>query len=254
MIIYDNIHGYISVDDLAISIIDTPIFQRLKYINQTGVLYMVFPSANHSRFAHSIGTYYLANQMIKNLAYKHPEININEEIIQLVSIAGLCHDLGHLIYSHLFDNYFLKKLPHYQELKNITKYVSHENRSIYLLHHLVERYNIKLNLDQLKVICDLIDPYSAEYNKWLEKYQIGKWIFQIISNPVNSIDVDKFDYLSRDMYYLFGSEKSYNFNRIFKYNRIIDNTICYNSKITFDIYNLFQQRYLMHKQIYNQLN
>ena len=81
MIIYDNIHGYISVDDLAISIIDTPIFQRLKYINQTGVLYMVFPSANHSRFAHSIGTYYLANQMIKNLAYKHPEININELIV-----------------------------------------------------------------------------------------------------------------------------------------------------------------------------
>ena len=72
-----------------------------------------------------------------------------------------------------------------------------------------------------------------------------------LANSTNCIDVDKFDYLSRDMYYLFGTEKSYNFNRIFKYNRIIDNTICYNSKITFDIYNLFQQRYLMHKQIYN---
>ena len=250
MIIYDNIHGYISVDDLAISIIDTPIFQRLKYINQTGVLYMVFPSANHSRFAHSIGTYYLANQMIKNLAYKHPEININEEIIQLVSIAGLCHDLGHLIYSHLFDNYFLKKLPHYQELKNITKYVSHENRSIYLLHHLVERYNIKLNLDQLKVICDLIDPYSAEYNKWLEKYQIGKWIFQIISNPVNSIDVDKFDYLIRDTQSV-GLKFSFNFSRIIKDAKIINNQICYSLQCSEDIYHMFFIRYRLHRQIYN---
>jgi hypothetical protein len=65
------------------------------------------------------------------------------------------------------------------------------------------------------------------------------FMYEIVANGKNSIDVDKMDYLSRDMYYLFGSEKSYDFNRIFKYNRIIDNTICYNSKISFDIYNLF---------------
>jgi len=53
------------------------------------------------------------------------------------------------------------------------------------------------------------------------------------------------------MHHLFGNTKSYNFTRIYKYNRIIDNTICYNSKVVFDIYDLFQQRYQMHKQIYN---
>ena len=49
-LIYDNIHGYIEIDSIAKKIIDTPEFQRLRYIHQTGVLFLVFPTANHSRF------------------------------------------------------------------------------------------------------------------------------------------------------------------------------------------------------------
>ena len=109
MIIYDNIHGYISIDSIACSIIDTPIFQRLRNIHQTGVLYLVFPTATHTRFEHSIGTYHLATQLITNISNKQPELNITTEIIKLVGIAGLCHDLGHLMFSHLFDDYFLQR-------------------------------------------------------------------------------------------------------------------------------------------------
>ena len=65
MIIYDNIHGYISLDPIASTIVDTPVFQRLRNIHQTGILYLVFPTANHSRFEHSVGTYHLATQMIE---------------------------------------------------------------------------------------------------------------------------------------------------------------------------------------------
>ena len=68
MIIYDNIHGYIKLDTVASSIVDTPVFQRLRNIHQTGIMYLVFPTANHSRFEHSIGTYHLATQMISNIA------------------------------------------------------------------------------------------------------------------------------------------------------------------------------------------
>ena len=53
MIIYDNIHGYIKVDAIASSIIDTPVFQRLRNIHQTGVLYLIYPTSNHSRFEHT---------------------------------------------------------------------------------------------------------------------------------------------------------------------------------------------------------
>ncbi len=250
MIIYDNIHGYIKLCDIASAIVDTPVFQRLRNIHQTGVLYLVFPTATHSRFEHSIGTYHLATQMIEKISKKQPELKITDEIIQLVGIAGLCHDLGHLLFSHLFDDYFLEALPYHSELKQKTKNTIHENRSIYLLNYLVDKYKVNLNKDQLKVIGDLINPKEAEYSKWKSKYQIGKWIFQIISNPLNSIDVDKFDYLIRDTQAV-GLKLSFNYSRIIEDAKVIDNKICYSLQCSEDIYHMFFIRYRLHRQIYN---
>jgi len=248
--IYDNIHGDINIDPIAQSIIDTPEFQRLRYIHQTGVLYLVYPTAVHSRYEHSLGVYHLGITMIKKLKEKHPEINISNEIVLLIGIAGLCHDLGHLLFSHLFDDYFLEKLPNYNELKNMTKNVVHENRSIFLLNHIVEKYNINLNKDQLKVIGDLINPKDAKYTKWKSKYQIGEWIMQIISNPINSIDVDKFDYLTRDTKAV-GLKYNFNYKRIINEAKIINDKLCYSSQCSEDIYQMFFIRYRLHRQIYN---
>lgn len=251
MIIYDNIHGYIVLDDIASSIIDTPVFQRLRNIHQTGILYLVFPTANHSRFEHSIGTYHLATEMITNIAKKQPELNITDEICKLVAIAGLCHDLGHLLFSHLFDDCFLPKLPNYKELcEKSNGLVHHENRSTYLLEYMVNKYNINLNKDQLKVIGDLINPKNAEYVKWKPKYKVGKWIFQIISNPLNSIDVDKFDYLIRDTRAV-GLKFGFNYTRIINDAKVFDNKICYSLQCSEDIYQMFFVRYRLYRQIYN---
>ena len=250
MIYHDNIHGYIKIDDIATSIIDTPVFQRLRNIHQTGILYLVFPTVTHSRFEHSIGTYYLAMKMISNISKKQPELKITDEIIMLVGISGLCHDLGHLLFSHLFDDCFLKKLPHIEELKKQTKNTIHENRSIFLLKYLIKQYNIKLNKEQVTIICDLIHPKEAEYNDWNKKYQIGQWIFQIISNNVNSIDVDKFDYIVRDTQ-ASGLKFNFDSSRIIEDALVIDNKICYSQQCSEDIYHMFFIRYRLHRQIYN---
>lgn len=252
MIIYDNIHGYINIDELASSIIETPIFQRLRNIHQTGVLYLVFPTACHSRFEHSIGTYYLSKLMITNIKNSNKELNISEELISLVSIAGLCHDLGHLLFSHLFDNEFIPNLEHYEQLKILTDNIYHQNRSTYLLKYLVIKYNINLNNDQLQIINDLINPndYLLQYNKWNNKYKIGTWIFQIIANPINSIDVDKFDYLTRDSYNI-GLKLNFDYIKIINNAKVINNNICYSLKCSEDIYNMFFIRYRLHRQIYN---
>ena len=250
MLIYDKIYGYIIIDDIAKSIINTPIFQRLRNIHQTGILYLVFPSSNHSRFEHSIGTYHLALKMMNNLIKNSPDINISSEIIFLVSIAGLCHDLGHMIYSHLFDDIFIKNLPNYEILKNSTSNINHENRSIFLLNYIVKKYNIDININQLNVINDLIHPQISNYDNWDEKYKIGKWIFQIISNPINCIDVDKFDYLVRDTITL-GLKFNFDPSRIINDIKIIDNNICYSIQSSEDIYQMFFIRYRLHRQIYN---
>lgn len=250
MRIFDNIHGYIELDEIASKIVDTHVFQRLRNIHQTGVLYMVFPTATHTRFEHSIGTYHLAKVMITSIKMKQPELNITDEIVMLVSIAGLCHDLGHLLFSHLFDDYFLEKLPNITEIKSMTSNWCHENRSIFLLNYIVEQYKIELTSDMIKVISDLINPKESEYNKWKPKYMVGRWIFQIISNPLNSVDVDKFDYLTRDTMAV-GLKMGFDYSRIIADAKVINNIICYSSQCSEDIYQMFFLRYRLHRQIYN---
>ena len=66
-VIFDIIHGFIEVDELALSIIDKPEFQRLKNIKQLGIVHNVFPSATHTRFEHSLGVYHLAGELLLNL-------------------------------------------------------------------------------------------------------------------------------------------------------------------------------------------
>ena len=243
MRIYDSIHGYIDVDPIPSMIVNTHVFQRLRHISQTGVLNYVFPTATHTRFEHSIGTYHLAKRMIAEISKKQPDLGITDEMIMLVSIAGLCHDLGHLLFSHLFDE-FLENI-------NFTgANAVHENRSIALLKYAVETYSIPLSAEQLHVIGDLIYPKQATYETWSPQYTIGKWIFQIVSNPLNSIDVDKFDYLTRDTRAV-GLKLGFDYSRLLMDARVIGDEICYSSQCSEDIYQMFFLRYRLHRQIYN---
>lgn len=248
-LIHDNIHGFIKVDPVSIKIIDTLEFQRLKMISQTGVLNYVFPTANHSRFEHSLGTYYLANNLINNLKDKQPELKITENVVLLVKIAGLTHDLGHVMFSHLFDDLFLTKL------KKKNKLSIHENRSIMLLKHIVEKYNIELSVNQVKIVGDLINPKESNYDLWEEEYKVGKWIFEIISNDFSYIDVDKMDYLTRDSKAV-GLKYNFDYSRTIEQAKVfvgIDNLqhIHYPTKVASDIYDLFTIRRRLHRRIYN---
>lgn len=246
-LIFDNIHAYIEVDSIAKSIIDTPEFQRLRRILQGGVLHYVFPTANHSRFEHSIGTYYLAKKLINNLKTNQPELNISDDIIKIVSVAALCHDLGHLMYSHMFDDIFL---PQLDKFKYLGKYAIHEERSILILKHMINKYNIDINKDELLVIRDLINPKDNNYDKWNEKYRIGKWIFEIVSNPRNNVDVDKFDYINRDNRAI-GLKLDVDFSRLIMQARVINDEICYPIQAKENIYHLFFIRYQLHRRIYH---
>ena len=246
-LIFDNIHNYIEVDGIALSIIDTPEFQRLRRIHQGGVLYYVFPTANHSRFEHSIGTYHLAKKFINNIKYNQPELNITNNIVKVISVAGLCHDLGHLMYSHLFDDIFLPKLSNY---KSLGKMSIHEERSIIILKNIINKYKINITPDELVVIGDLINPKNSNYDNWNEQFKIGKWIFQIISNPKNNVDVDKFDYINRDNRAI-GLKLDVDFSRLILQPRVINDEICYPIQAKESLYHLFFIRYQLHRRIYH---
>ena len=107
-LIFDPIHGYIELPHTCIKIIDTKYFQQLRYKKQLGAAYYVFPGASHNRFEHSIGTCYLAGKLIKQIQINQPELKISDKDVLLIMIAGLLHDIGHGLMSHLFDNHIIK--------------------------------------------------------------------------------------------------------------------------------------------------
>lgn len=236
-IIYDSVHGAIELPDICIKIINTIEFQRLREIYQLGACYYVFPGACHKRFEHSIGVCYLAGELISNIKEKQPELEIDNRVIELVQIAGLCHDLGHGPFSHLFDNEILKK---YKNTGNVN--ICHENRSCLILEGIIQKYDLNISENETQIIQDLINP-----EKFILK---NKWIYQIVSNCFNGIDVDKFDYISRDTKNI-GLCYGFDFQRLIKLARVIDDNICYPIKLIFEINNLFQTRYRLHREIYN---
>lgn len=69
----DAIHGMIQIRSQEMEIIDTPAFQRLRHIRQLATTYLVYPSAEHTRFGHSIGTMHIASRIIQNLRQKKPD-------------------------------------------------------------------------------------------------------------------------------------------------------------------------------------
>lgn len=95
--ISDPVHGSIQVGDVALDLLETLEVQRLNAIRQLGLTYLVFPGANHSRLEHVLGTYHVAREIARHL-------ELPEEEVTLVSVAGLLHDVGHGPFSHTLEN------------------------------------------------------------------------------------------------------------------------------------------------------
>ena len=285
--IKDIIHDSIELSPIAKTIIDTPIFQRLRYLHQLGVCYLIFPNANNNRFEHSIGTYHLTGLMLEKIIknsnnkeinkalvevkfvreylLKHFELDDNEEniefiknlntplmddyLVELIKIAGLIHDIGHGPFSHLFDEWLIS-LNSSNELEGTTM-LEHEARSIMLFKEIITDRKIKfgdneflmqdfINEDAFNFIAELIEPTTSTPNNF---------IFQIVSNSLNGLDVDKLDYLYRDSFYL-GIGNPYDLQRVISHVQVINSNICFPEKISYDIYKVFRSRYDLHKQYY----
>ncbi|KAI8583987.1 hypothetical protein K450DRAFT_220918 [Umbelopsis ramanniana AG] len=234
----DPIHGHIRLDDVQMQFADTVQFQRLRELKQLGACYYVFPGASHNRFEHSLGVSYLAAGVIEHFKENQPELHITQDEIDSVKIAGLCHDLGHGPYSHLFDNEFMPLArPH--------KRWTHEEASEMMLEYLIDDNYIDIDRHQINFIKDLI----AGVPKSTSQANDRAFLFDIVANKRNSLDVDKFDYIERDCYNL-GAKSSYDAKRLMWFSRVIDNQICYHEKEVYNLYEIFHTRYSLFKQMY----
>jgi hypothetical protein len=134
----------ISFSGICLRIIDTPEFQRLHLLKQLGTCDFVFRSSTHTRFEHSLGVSYLAERQVKSFQQNQPELNITDIDVTCVKLAGLCHDLGHGPFSHVFDGVFIKYMYPRGIDERGTKW-RHEQGSIDMFRHIISQNQIDVS-------------------------------------------------------------------------------------------------------------
>ncbi len=102
-IIRDPLWNNIRVDPLALQLIDTRAFQRLRYVRQLGLAYLVYPGASHSRFEHALGAYHLARRTLALFEENGVTTGLDKQACLLVRYAALLHDIGHYPFSHALE-------------------------------------------------------------------------------------------------------------------------------------------------------
>jgi hypothetical protein len=102
-ILRDPIWNNIRVDELTLNLVDTEVFQRLRYVRQLGWTYLVYPGATHSRFEHALGTHHLSRRTLALLCESNDSVSVSEEEQAIVRSAALLHDVGHYPFSHALE-------------------------------------------------------------------------------------------------------------------------------------------------------
>ena len=91
------------MDAVAVAIMDTAAFQRLRYIRQLGLAHLVYPGATHTRFDHALGVYHLAVRALAILRAGPPVPDHVWRGAHLIPHAALLHDIGHYAFSHALE-------------------------------------------------------------------------------------------------------------------------------------------------------
>nr|XP_043608642.1 deoxynucleoside triphosphate triphosphohydrolase SAMHD1 homolog [Erigeron canadensis] len=241
--VHDNVHGNIYLDPLALKFIDTEQFQRLRDLKQLGLSHMVYPGAVHSRFEHSVGVYWLAGTAVEKIkAHQGLELDIDHSDIQTVKLAGLLHDVGHGPFSHLFEREFLP-----QVIEGSTW--SHEDMSLHMIDYMVDEHYIDIDSERLKKVKDMIMAASEKAVKPVQTSREKVFLYDIVANGRNGIDVDKFDYIVRDSRAC-GLGCNFQFERLLDTMQVIDNEICYRAKEYLTVHKLFYTRADLHRTVY----
>ncbi|MCS6958322.1 MAG: HD domain-containing protein [Aquificaceae bacterium] len=213
----DPIHQLIKAYPCEVKVINSLPLQRLRFINQLGITNLVFPSAQHSRFEHSLGTMELAGRIYGSLGLK------DDRFYQIVRLAGLLHDVGHTPFSHTTE-VFLGDKSH----EAIGEKVVLEEGIADILHecgYTQEEINLILNI-----------AFRKEGN-----------FPKIITGEVGA---DRMDYLRRDAYFCGTSYGFFDYSRLLENMILVDGRKCVHISAIRSLESFVMGRYFMYSQVY----
>lgn len=216
-IINDPVHGFIKIPrGLLLDIVRHPLMQRLTRIKQLGMSSFVYPGAQHTRFQHSLGAYYLTTEALLTLSQKG--IFIFDSEAEAVEAAILMHDIGHGPFSHVLEN-------------TLVKDITHEEISLRMMQSINNDLGGQLNL----ALMIFKDKYPKHF------------LHQIISSQ---LDMDRLDYLCRDSFFTGVQEGTVGCARILKMLNVADDELVIEHKGRYSIENYLTSRLSMYWQVY----
>lgn len=216
-IVNDPIYGFVGIpDELHFDIIEHPYFQRLRRIKQVSLTNLVYPSANHTRFAHSLGAMHLMRRAIQLLRSKG--YAITDEELEAASLAILLHDSGHGPFSHTLEN-------------SIVQGITHEDLSLMIMKKFNQLFDGRLDL--------AIQIFTGAYEKG--------FLSKLISSQ---LDVDRIDYLKRDSFFTGVAEGNVNADRLLDMMEVVGNGLAIEAKGIYSVESFLVSRRIMYWQVY----
>ncbi len=190
----DPINGFIRADALEAALLKSRPMQRLRFIHQLGLTYLIFPGAEHSRFSHVLGTMHLAGRVYDAVAAKSdgrlPTARDSRER-RLVRVAALLHDVGHAPYSHIAEDLFEDGIDHEEMTRRLLTTAEIEE--------IFDRFGDGIDSESVRRVLEA----SGEGSERL--------LSEIVSSD---LDVDKMDYLRRDSLYCGVQYGNYDLERL----------------------------------------
>ena len=191
-VLKDPVHGYIHIHyEVIWNCLDSKEFQRLRRIRQLGGDFQVYPTAEHSRFSHSLGVYEIVRRMVTEIKSLCVELTEYEKVC--VMLAGLLHDVGHGPFSHAFEH--------------VTNH-SHEEYTAKIILGNTELNSI-LRAVSRKLPEDIVSIIQHTHENDI--------LNQIVSGQ---LDADRMDYLLRDSYFTATSYGQFDLERILRTMRV----------------------------------
>lgn len=211
----DPIHQTIEFDEDEKAVIDHPVFQRMRYVRQLGLSYLVYPGAAHDRFSHMLGAMHVAGRVWDNISKVSGDVlgemfspSELKRFRRILRFAALLHDIGHAPFSHASE----QLMPLFGTLETdkswYKKYepkrrAEHEDYSVMMVAALGRDQSIGISADEAQDIASLMHHGVKASAKWRESFR-GKRaaIHGMLSALISGeLDVDRMDYLLRDAYY-----------------------------------------------------